>query len=69
MELKSSANESWHLPGSNAPSFVAIQAETTELRRLEGPKKARRRIKEGSKNSHITAAEATHKVGMVANEL
>jgi hypothetical protein len=56
MALKSSANESWHLPGSNAPSFVAIQAEMTEL-------------KEGSKNSQITAAEATHKVGIIANEL
>jgi hypothetical protein len=55
MELKSSANESWHLPGSNAPSYVAIQAEMTELMRLEGPKKARRRIKEGSKKNQRTA--------------
>jgi hypothetical protein len=41
----------------------------TELRWLEGPKKVKRRMKGGSKNSQITAAEATHIVCSVANEL
>jgi hypothetical protein len=35
----------------------------------KGPKKDQRRIKEGSKNHQIAAAEATHKVSSVANEL
>jgi hypothetical protein len=40
-----------------------------ELRWLEGPKKDRKRIKEGSKSSLKAAAEATYIVGSVANEL
>jgi hypothetical protein len=68
MALKSSANESWHLPGSNAPSFVAIQ-RNDRVKAVRIVKKVQRRIKEGSKNSQITAAEATHKVGIIANEL
>jgi hypothetical protein len=69
IESKSSANESSNLPGSNAPCFVAFQAENTELWWLEGPKKDQRRIKEGSKNGQIAAAETTHRAGSVANEL
>jgi hypothetical protein len=38
-------------------------------RHVKGPKQDRRRIKEGSKNSQKAAAEATHIVGSVANEL
>jgi hypothetical protein len=57
MELKSSTNESWNLPGSNAPCFVAFQAKNTELWWLEGPKKDHRRIKEGSKNGQIIAVQ------------
>jgi hypothetical protein len=34
--------------------------KNTELWWLEGPKKDHRRIKEGSKNGQITAAETTH---------
>jgi hypothetical protein len=60
VELKSSVNESSNLPGSIAPYFVAFQAE--------GPKKDERRIKEGSKNGQIAAAETTHRAGNVANE-
>jgi hypothetical protein len=33
VEKKSSANEGCHLPGSNAPSFIEIQAEVMVVRR------------------------------------
>ena len=68
MELKSGANESSNLPGSNAAFFFASQAENSELWWLEGPKKDSRKIKEGSKNGQITAAETTHIESSVANE-
>jgi hypothetical protein len=32
------------------------------------PKEGFKKIKEGSKNGQITAAETTHRVGIVANE-
>jgi hypothetical protein len=58
VELKSSANESWRLPGSNAPSFIAIQSRMAELWSEEDPK-----------NSQIATTAATHIVGSIANEL
>jgi hypothetical protein len=48
VELKSGANESWRLPGSNAPSFIAIQAKN-------GRVMVKRRSKEGSKKDQRTA--------------
>jgi hypothetical protein len=66
MELKSSANGNWHLPGSNAPGFIAVQAEIARVWRSEGPRKDQRRIKEGSKNSQIAAAEATYIGSLIA---
>jgi hypothetical protein len=52
MELKSSANESWRLPGSNAPSFIAIQTKMAELWSKEDPKKDRRKIKEQPESNY-----------------
>jgi hypothetical protein len=55
--MKSSANESWHSPGSNAPSYITPQATPAELWWLEGPKKDRGKTKERSQNIQLTATK------------